>query len=495
MARVRSAAVAGSFYDADPENLRREVDFLLNEEKTPKLKGVIRGLVSPHAGYMFSGTTAAYVYDALRGRKINRVFLLGPSHYVALHGCALPVEKSFGTPLGDLAVDTSVIGELKDFPLFQLAPEIHRHEHSLEMQLPFIRQALGRVQIVPIIVGSLRDEQEMRLTGQILSRYLTDEDIVLVSSDFTHYGPRYDFVPFEDDAERHVRELDEGAFQQLQNCDLSGFIAFRERTHDTICGYYPCAVLLSMLPAGTVGTLLSYQTSRDIVGGADDNSVSYMAVVFSNGETKSHIWQESSPQEGSDSLSDDAKEALLQLARAALTEYVKDGRCLDVSELTSKYPALEKPAGVFVTLYKATAGPTERKEHKELRGCIGYIWPVKSLAQSVVDNAIGAATKDPRFKPVTSAEVDNLQIDINVLTAPHPVGSFQDIELGRDGVIMYKAGRQSVFLPAVATEFGWTLDEMLSQLSLKAGCGVEGWRTGARFDVFQATSFSENLSC
>jgi AmmeMemoRadiSam system protein A len=332
----------------------------------------------------------------------------------------------------------------------------------------------------------------MRLTGQIISRYLTDGDIVLVSSDFTHYGPRYDFVPFLEDAPKHVRELDEGAFEQLQKCDLKGFIDFRERTHDTICGFYPCTVLLSMLPPETHATLLSYQTSRDVAGAPDNNSVSYLAVVFSNKQNESDFWHAlKAEQHGVDNLTDDEKSALLKLARKALVDYVRHGKTSDPSDVIRGFPVLDQPAGAFVTLYKRQVESLP-KAHKELRGCIGYIWPVRSLAQAVVDNAIGASSKDPRFTPVTVDELDGLQIDINVLTPPRPIGSCEEIELGRDGVIMYKGGKQSVFLPSVATEFGWTLEEMLTQLSMKAGCPKDGWQSGARFDVFQADSFLED---
>lgn len=499
----RKPSFAGSWYEADASKLRPQLsDFLKTADEGLKLQpfdqtfsgneavaGTILGAIAPHAGYMFSGSTAGYVYESLKMRKISRVFLLGPSHYAPLHGCALPVEKTFATPLGDLRVDTRVINELKDFPLFKLAPEIHKQEHSLEMQLPFIRQALGDVTIVPIIVGALNDEGEMRTVGQMLSRYLKNGDLVLVSSDFTHYGPRYDFTPFADDAARQVRELDQSAFKFLHEVDLRGFIDFRERTRDTICGYYPCAVLLSMLPPKSHATLLSYRTSRDIVDTGDENSVSYLAVVFSNNKESGDLWQKK-PEENLP-LSADEQAALLALARKALVEHVSNQTTADASEVVKKFPRLSKPAGAFVTLYKRPLGGDVDGGHKELRGCIGYILPVKGLAQAVVDNAIGASSRDPRFSPVETSELDGLQIDINVLTPPTPVGNYKDIKLGQDGVILYKNLKQAVFLPSVATEFGWTLEEMLSQLSIKASCGRDGWRTGCRFDIFQAQSFEE----
>ena len=147
---------------------------------------------------------------------------------------------------------------------------------------------------------------------------------------------------------------------------------------------------------------------------------------------------------------------------------------------------------VFLLLYTNWVRPNSTdRSHKELRGCIGYIWPVKHLFQAVLDNTIGACSRDYRFVPVTANELKDIQIDINVLTAPQRVSSYKDIVVGKDGVVMYKDGKQAVFLPSVATEFGWDLNELLTQLSLKAGCGADGWKQSARFDVFQSTSFEE----
>lgn len=250
---------------------------------------------------------------------------------------------------------------------------------------------------------------------------------------------------------------------------------------------------------------MNYQTSRDIAGGPDDSSVSYLAIAFSNSEKKNDYWAHSAAgTRDSEHLSAEEKAALLKLARRSLTNFVEHGETTDVADVVRDYPELSKPAGAFVTLYvrgsegeakvaepPSTSSSTSTHDHKELRGCIGYIYPVKSIAQAVADNAIGAASKDPRFKPVHESELAGLQIDVNVLTPPKPVDSFQQIRIGEDGVILYKSGHQSVFLPSVATEFGWTLEEMLSQLSLKADCGIDGWKHGARFDVFQAESFLE----
>ena len=150
---------------------------------------------------------------------------------------------------------------------------------------------------------------------------------------------------------------------------------------------------------------------------------------------------------------------------------------------------------MFVTLFKHHVGdnpPSERKDGKNLRGCIGYIWPVKSLLESVCDNVVSAATRDHRFDPVSADELKDLEIEVSVLTPPHGVKSWQDIKLGQDGIVMHKHGLQAVFLPSVASEFGWDLPETLTQLSIKAGCGPDGWKKDTVFDVFQVQSFEES---
>jgi len=506
----RRATFAGTWYESDPAKLKAQLLRFLQTadddlKKTPveptfshneKIDGAVMAIVVPHAGFMFSGQTAAYAYDAAKSnRKVKRVFLLGPSHYAGFQGAALPAEKIFATPLGDLSVDKDIIDALRGYSNFAVMPEVHRREHSLEMQLPFIKQAFGDVKIVPIIVGALNDSSEVQLMAQILRRYIETSDLVVVSSDFTHYGPRYQYEPFEENVREGIRMLDSQAFDCMNKRDLDAFLAFRQRTQDTICGFFPCSLLLALLPEGAHASLLHYRTSQDSIVEDDKNSVSYLAIAFSSaGEQKG--WPTENAAATVD-LTDADKDALLKIARRALETFVRERRELSLEEIQDLItPVMRKQMGAFVTLYKRPAPEQERTVHgaeKELRGCIGYIWPVKPLLQAVIENAIGAASRDYRFKNVTPDELPYLQIDINVLTPPKRVRSQDEIVIGRDGVLLYKDGKQAVFLPSVATEFGWTLEQTLSQLALKAGCSADGWKQGANYDVFQSCSFEEKI--
>lgn len=496
----RRAAFAGTWYEANPARLKAQLeqylksasdkrkespyDLSFRDNKPPQ--GAVLSVVVPHAGYMFSGQIAAYAYDLARERNVSRVFVMGPSHYVGFQGGALPAEKVFATPLGDLAVDTALVEELRKYPMFEVISDVHQREHSVELQLPFIRQAFGDIKIVPLIIGTFADDAEIRLVGQILRRYINPDDLVVVSSDFTHYGPRYQYEPFQEHIRENVRKLDEEAFQYIQNLDLQRFLEFRRRTQDTICGFYPCSVMMAMLPENANATLLTYGTSQDTLVEDGQNSVSYLAIAFSD-SSNNVGWTPVEP--ALTKLSEADKENLLRLARRALEIYVREGRQVEAGEVLAELsPVLLNMAGVFVTLYKHAHGSAEKRQ---LRGCIGYIWPVKPLVQAVIENAIGSASRDHRFESVKADELSDLMIDINVLSPPRRISSYKDIVIGRDGIVMYKGGRQSVFLPSVAVDFGWNLEQALAQLSIKAGCGSDGWRQGAQFDIFQSESFEE----
>lgn len=492
---VRKPQYAGSWYEKNPDKLKTELDEYLDAAKTTpdessaeQIKATsepitddLLAIIVPHAGYMFSGATAAFAYKSAKQRKVERVFLLGPSHHIGFRGAAVPEAEVFATPLGDLHVDKELVNELKTYPMFSTHVDVHRVEHSLELQLPFIKHCFGDAKIVPIVIGQLNGEADSRLIGEVLKRFITKDDLVVVSSDFTHYGPRYDYTPFGlgDDAPSRVGDMDGIAFSLLSDLDLEGFVDFLDRTGDTICGMYPCQVLLSMLPPSSHGTLLKYATSRDSHIEDKNNSVSYLAIAFSGAE-----WAAESADGDTPNFTDSERENLLKLAKGTIWTYVKEKRCPTPIELGVDLSANTKTCrGVFVTINKK---PLDDSEHKRLRGCIGSIYPTRPLHKAVQENAIAACSRDPRFGPVTHHELDELMVDVNVLTPPKRVASYNDIVIGRDGVILSKGAHQAVFLPQVAVEWNWTLEQMLTELSLKAGLGRDDWRSGCHFDVFQS---------
>ncbi|MBI1269033.1 AmmeMemoRadiSam system protein B [bacterium] len=508
----REARFAGTWYESDPSSLVKQMDGFLESARkkmsespseeafpdNPAPQGNLLALIVPHAGYMFSGATAAFAYEfAAQHAEPERIFLLGPSHYVGFEGVALSHCSAFSTPLGDLDLERKTVDELSRHPLYGFSDDIHNREHSLELQLAFLKHLFPDARLIPLVVGAFKNSSEIRYAGSILRSQIRPGDLVVVSSDFTHYGPRYDYVPFEEDFPEQVRKLDQDAFSYIQDSDLEGFLNFHDQTGCTICGFFPCSLLLSILPEGSRTSLLKYGTSRDSHKEDSRNSVSYLALVVTD-SAREVAWAAESESESESrsvlepELSEPEKKDLLHLARRVVTEFARSGRQIAYADAAIEVTAaLETARGVFVTLFKRTLDFEESKE-RQLRGCIGYICPVKPLYQAVIDNAIGAASRDYRFTPLKANELNDLEIEISVLTPLRPVESIDEIELGVHGVVFHLGDRQSVFLPHVATEFGWSLTETLEQLAVKAGLDKYAWRRPeATFEIFESISFEE----
>ena len=187
-------------------------------------------------------------------------------------------------------------------------------------------------------------------------------------------------------------------------------------------------------------------------------------------------------QKKEDLLSAADKKALLRLARGMIEHKLKTGNRATPEDLgVTITPAMKQVFGAFVTLH----------ENGDLRGCIGEIFPRRPLCEAVMDQALNSAFEDPRFSPVVAAEVPKLHVEISALTPPVPVNSWQDIIIGKHGMVLSKNGRSAVFLPQVAPEQGWDLPTTLTHLSMKAGLPPDAWKEGASYVVFEAIVFHE----
>jgi AmmeMemoRadiSam system protein A len=249
-----------------------------------------------------------------------------------------------------------------------------------------------------------------------------------------------------------------------------------------------------MLDKSAKAELMKYTTSGELMGDFT-NSVSYLSVAFSGSwqkkedmekkqkqENKEIIMEKQESKQGYMGLSESEKKELLKLARKSLIYYLEKGKAPVASDLdVTMGPTMKKNGAAFVTLEK----------NSELRGCIGDIIAQGPLYESVIRNAINAGVNDWRFMPVTRAECDHIEFEISALTEPKPISSYKQIRIGIDGVILRKRGSSAVFLPQVAPEQGWGVEEMLTHLSLKAGLSADAWKEGAEFFVFQADVFGE----
>lgn len=474
---VFRSPLAGQWYPAERSVLLAEIQGFLDKAAPPPLDNIV-ALIQPHAGYRYSGQTAAYGMKAISGRPYKRIIVMGPSHRVPMENVAsVPDMAAYATPLGETPLDTRFIAALKTHPCFQTIPYADDEEHSVQIHLPLLQQVLGKFQFVPVVVGDV-DPETARIMADILRGLIDETTLVIASSDFTHYGPNYDYVPFREDVSAQIEKLDKGACEHIEKKDLDGFITYLDDTGATVCGRAPISILLALLPPDAAPQVLRYDTSGQLTGDYT-NSVSYYSIAFTG---KWETGVSKSPAAAGSALEQRDKDLLLSLARKTIAHALEHRKIPDIEDLGVEItPNMRQVRGAFVTL----------EENGELRGCIGDIFPSRPLFRSVLMNAINAAFNDRRFTPLQPEELEKVHIEISALTPPAAVDSHQRIVLGRDGVVLSKNGQSAVFLPQVAPEQGWDRDTMLNHLARKAGLDEGAWRDGASFQTFQADVFEE----
>ena len=475
--KVFDSPLAGRWYPADPSELAAMLDKHLAAAVQDPLERV-QALVLPHAGYQYSGPVAAYGLKAAQDREYSRIVIMGPSHRVPMRGGAsVPDATHYRTPLGEIPLDVAFIEELLEHSMFRRVAEVDAVEHSVQIEVPLIQHSIGSPPIVPIVVGELTLEQTREM-ARILGGLLDENTLVIVSSDFTHYGPAYGYVPFDRDIPENLERLDMAAWNAIESKNAEAFDAYLNESQATICGTCPILVLLAMLPENAEPHLLNYQTSGAITNDYE-NSVSYLSIAFTGAWRKGAAMTEPATALP---LTQEDKERLLTLARETLRFYLETGKTPTPEELGVEItPAMEQTMGAFVTLH----------EHGRLRGCIGEIEPRRPLYQAVMANAVNAGVKDYRFPNVVPDEMPELEFEISALTPPQPVESPERIVIGKHGMTIEKAGRRAVFLPQVAPEQGWDRDTTLGHLCMKAGLPPDAWREDAAFTVFEAIVFGE----
>jgi AmmeMemoRadiSam system protein B/AmmeMemoRadiSam system protein A len=460
---VRPPLVAGSFYPADPKELTAMVDGFLAQAKPAPVLNLI-AIVSPHAGYPYSGPVAAWSYALLKGRKYDRVVVIAPDHMEGFSFVSVFDGEAYSTPLGRVPVDREFAKKLAGSnSLIKLSDRGHkaggeRSEHALEVQLPFLQRVLGEFQLVPVVMGT-QSYEACRALGLALAQLIRDSNTLIVaSSDLSHYHPY-------DEAVR----LDRKTLNAIQEWDyLSMSRNFEHRIWEA-CGGGP--IIAAMIAAERLGanqaTVLRYANSGDTAG---DKSrvVGYGAIAISK-ETRN------TSTTGNFVLSPADRAELLRLARKSVETVVRDRKMYEPDASFSAALALER--GAFVTL----------TEHGDLRGCIGYMSPMKPLAITVREVATLAAMRDYRFPPVSQGELADIDYEVSVLSPMHRVLDVNQIQPGRDGLLIKQGDTEGVLLPQVASENRWDRTTFLRQTCRKAGLAEECWREPAT-DIFSFTA-------
>ena len=460
---VRPAAIAGMFYPAEPEALLQSVRSMLAAVDVGGLadKRPPKAIIAPHAGYIYSGPIAASVYARLAPLRqdVARVVLLGPAHRVAFGGIAVSGAEAFETPLGRVPLDREAAARLlASVPGVVTSDEAHAQEHSLEVHLPFLQTVFDRFTLLPLVVGGAPPDLVARVLEAVWGG---PETLVVISSDLSHY-------------------LDYGAAQAMdrETCAAIERLDGNALTHPQACGRVPVAGILDLARRrGMSIETLDLRNSGDTAG-PRDRVVGYGAWALTEPAQP--------PAQTPPGFPSELYPALPQIARQAIQMVLADPTARPTMNAGAPQPLLQAGA-VFVTL----------KRQGQLRGCIGSPIAWRPLAEDLIDNAIKAATQDPRFPPVGRDEFGHLTLSVSLLTPPLPMTIRDEADLlvqlrpQIDGLIIEDGEKRALFLPSVWEQLPKARD-FLDQLKRKAGMAPDHWSSGFKASRFQAVEIREN---
>lgn len=446
---IRKPAVAGTFYPDNPNVLKNEIGLFLDNAENKVCKAPM--IIVPHAGYVFSAPVAASSFNSINV-NVNKVILIGPSHYKYFNGLSVPDVDAYETPLGIVPVNHEIVSKLLQKNFVGSYRDAHDKEHCLEVQIPFLQTLLSDFSIVPIIVSKVANYTDI---AETIINLVDDNTLIVISSDLSHY------LDNESAHSEDCQTIDNIVKGDVE-CNLDA------------CGAEPIKIAMEIAKIKNYKPQLldmrnSFETAPRY--GSEDRVVGYAAIAYLPivNEKEEHF-----------SMAE--KELLLTIARKSLIAGVTNHE-YELPEIDNEN--LLEETGCFITL----------RIRGSLRGCIGYIEGVAPLYKAVANNAISAALKDYRFSPVSEEEIDDINIEISVLTKPEAFEYRNEEELlsnivqGIDGVILDYQGRRSTFLPQVWDELPDKV-KFLEHLSLKAGLSIDDWKKAA-YKKYQAIHFEE----
>jgi AmmeMemoRadiSam system protein B/AmmeMemoRadiSam system protein A len=449
------------FYPGSPEALRDSVrEFLA--EAGPGDAAAPKVLIVPHAGYVYSGATAARAYATLRriAAQVRRVVLIGPAHRVAVRGVAIPSVDRFETPLGAVDLDRAALDALAAEPHVVRSDRAHAMEHALEVQLPFLQEALEDFTLVPLVVGDATPDEVAAVLERVWGG---PETLIVVSSDLSHYLP-YDTA------------------RQVDSATLAQVLALGpELDHEQACGATPINALMLVARRRRLRPRLLAACSSGDTAGDRDRVVGYAAIAFTADDRDTSAEADEEGQPESSEPPADRGRVLLAHARHAIESLFRapDSALPDA-------PFLDEPGATFVTL----------RLDGELRGCIGTLEAEHPLRHDVARNARNAAMRDPRFEPLGEQELAGLSIEVSLLSTPEPLSFADEEDLARQvearhhGLVLEYGRHRSTFLPQVWEQLPDARD-FLRHLKAKAGLPPDFWSEGIRVSCYAVEKWSE----
>jgi hypothetical protein len=420
---IRQPVVAGQFYPASAKELRSVIASMVDEKAE---KRDVIGVVSPHAGYVYSGPVAGAVLSRIKFK--DTFILLGPSHTGRGKPFSIMTEGSWQTPLGQVEIDSELGKKILESSGHLREDAIaHQYEHSIEVQVPFLQYFKPEVHIVPIVLGHASGDIYKEI-GKEIAKVIKEskrEVVIMASSDMTHY-----------ELQEVAAKKDKAAIEAMLALDEDGLLKRVEELGISMCGYAPVVALIAAAKelGAKSAELVKYQTSGDTTG--DFSSVvGYAGIIIPAGE---------------------GMHPIAALAKEAVESYVREGKV--IAPPTTLTPEMESRAGVFVTLHK----------FGELRGCIGTFEPTtRNVASEIIQNAISSSTRDPRFPPVAPNELEDIEYHVDVLTSPKLVKDKGKLDPKKYGVIAECGWRRGLLLPDL--EEVDTVERQVEICCLKAG--------------------------
>jgi MEMO1 family protein len=452
---IRPPAVAGTFYPASRDTLKRQLtQFMSDAGNVAPQASVPKAIIGPHAGYLYSGPVAARAYSRLttaRG-QVSRVVLIGPSHYVAFRGFAVDTSEAWELPAGAVPLDQEAIARLLEVPMVGRLDHAHQREHALEVHVPFLQHVLGDFHLVPIVAGDAPPDAVVSLFDALWGGR---ETLIVVSTDLSHY-------------------LDYATCQRVDARTAAAIERFDDSAigSNEACGQVPTRGLLRIArQRGMAIERLDLRNSGDTAG-SRERVVGYGAWAL----------YEAGAREDTERTEIEALgPTLIEMVRGGIAVGFDTGQPGCVRADSALHPRLAAPGAAFVTL---------RRSHT-LRGCIGSSTARRPLGVDVVAHAFNAAFRDPRFPALGRLELAGLELSVSVLTPPEELRFADETDLLAqlqprvDGLIIEDAGRRSLYLPSVWEEITDRRDFLWS-LKQKAGLRAEHFSSGFRASRFRS---------
>jgi AmmeMemoRadiSam system protein B/AmmeMemoRadiSam system protein A len=481
---IRKPTAAGLFYPASPVELSKSIATLFTEAKKPALAGRPIGLVAPHAGYMYSGRTAAFAYKVLDGEQYDSVVVISPSHTVFFKGSAVYDGDGYKTPLGVVEIDKELSARIASIhPSVYLSRQGHaggsdRGEHALEVQLPFLQIALGGFKLVAIVMGD-QEEDSVRSLAETLATSLTGKNALIVaSSDLSHYH-----------SDVEARRMDSFVQKAVGSFDPAATLNAISSGKSEACGAGPMAAM--MMACKRLGAedseLLHYSTSGETTGELDE-VVGYMSAAITVSKIKADargvaahgvatrgmigMPKAERPRDPAGPLSEYQKNQLKLIAQGAIK-----ARLAGLSYDPPDVEGLSEKKGIFVTL----------EIGGNLRGCIGQIKAKQPLPELTAEMAVAAAFDDPRFPELSKEESEQIDISLSILSPLKRVHDFYKVEVGKHGLMIKLDMNSGLLLPQVATDNNWDREAFLEQTCLKAGLPRHSYKD-QRAEVYSFTA-------